>query len=289
MFLKGWVLVVIIHGSYDTAVYSSFHRSYYAIAGMAAVGIYLGLKAKKDLERQSEFIESSGKEFFIFNKKEKHEPLALKDIRDSFADGRIGLEDVLISKRRGEKLLVREVLSIGIGTDYKRLVKIKPRGQSLKRFLIFYGLTFGIYFYFWFLKNYRDFKNHKGLNINPELRALALFILTTMPFYFFGEVLGALKRYGDPSFEFPLLLTISGTEAGFLFFQLRMIKGYLIERMKESFPILVIVLVFFGLSSLRKLIPSGISYYWLIEFVSILLQGGVLAVVQKDLNIYWKH
>ena len=49
----------------------------------------------------------------------------------------------------------------------------------------------------------------------------------------------------------------------------------------------LLVLLFFALSALRKLMPGDIAFYWGWEFVLMLLQGGVLAVVQKHLNVYW--
>ena len=51
----------------------------------------------------------------------------------------------------------------------------------------------------------------------------------------------------------------------------------------------LLVLMFFALSALRKFLPPGISFYWWLEFTLIFLQGGVLAVVQKHLNVYWAH
>jgi len=45
--------------------------------------------------------------------------------------------------------------------------------------------------------------------------------------------------------------------------------------------------MFFVLSGMRKLLPSELPYYWWLEFALILCQGGVLAIAQKHLNVYW--
>jgi len=80
---------------------------------------------------------------------------------------------------------------------------------------------------------------------------------------------------------------MAGIEAAFLFFLFRMIREFLNEEQKKSFPILSIVLMFFVLSVMRKFLSSELPYYWWFEFALILLQGGVLAVAQKHLNAFW--
>ena len=67
------------------------------------LGIYLGLKAKKELEKHSEFVESSQREFFVFKDGKNLGPLDLKKIRVAPADGEMGLEDTPIAKDSGEK------------------------------------------------------------------------------------------------------------------------------------------------------------------------------------------
>ena len=67
-----------------------------------------------------------------------------------------------------------------------------------------------------------------------------------------------------------------------------MVKGFFDEKEKGTFNLFVITLVFFSLNGLSELLTPDLSYYWLSEFILILLQGGVLAFVQNYLNIYWK-
>ena len=43
----------------------------------------------------------------------------------------------------------------------------------------------------------------------------------------------------------------------------------------------------FILSALNNLLPATTTYYWFLMVAFVLLQGGILAVVQKDLNLYW--
>ncbi len=286
---KGLVLVIILHGAYDTAAFSNLSWSIYPVFAIGILGMYLGLKAKKDLEKQSELVESSSKEFILLKEDDSYRPLTIRDIRDYFSDGKLEMEDVFFDKESGEKKTVREILYSGVDTEYKALIK-KPRGeQDIRQFLLFYGLTFGLYLYFWYLRNYRDLKNYRSLEINPELRALALFVFSTVPFFIYGTFLETLRQppFEDVS-EIIFNLMMAGIETGFIFFQLRMLKGFFEKRLKKSFPLLTIVLMFFVLSGLRKFLPSDISFFWLYEIVMILIQGGVLAVVQKDLNLYWR-
>ncbi len=285
----GVVLVIVLHGVYDTVALSNVNWAIYPIFGIVALSIYLGLKAKKELEKHSEFIESSQREFFVFKDGKKLGPLVLKKIRDALADGEMGLEDTLIAKDSAEKKTIREYLFAEIDSEHKDWIRIRPNGQAIKQFLLFYSLTFGLYQYFWFHRNNRDFRNYKKIKINPELRTLGLFIFTFVPYYLYGNVMGLLNKDPfDPYIFLPSSLLAAGIETGFWFFQFKMIKRYMKETLKKSFSLMVIILIIFALSSVRKLIPSGIPHYLMADFVLILFQGGVLAWVQKDLNIYWK-
>ncbi len=287
--MAGLGLVIVLHGLYDTAAFSNVRWSIYLVFIMVFVGIYLGLKAKKKLAKHSTYIASSSKKYFVSKNGEKHGPMTLLDIRDSLADGSLNLEDVLIEKNRAENKPVRELLCSEIGSGFEKQIKLFPRGQPVKYFLIFYGLTFGFYLYFWFHRNYRNFNAHKNLKLNPELRTLGLFVSTIIPFYIYGDILRALqKNIFDPAIFIPFNFIMAGVETVFLFILLRLIKKFVSEKMNASFPLLLIVFTFFALSVFRKLLSAELSYYLLLEIVLIMLQGGVMAVVQKDLNIYWK-
>jgi len=68
-----------------------------------------------------------------------------------------------------------------------------------------------------------------------------------------------------------------------------MIKEFLKEKLKDPFSVFTIAFFFFVLSSARRTLNPNSLYYWAYEIILILLQGGVLAVVQRDLNIFWKY
>jgi len=286
--MSGLGLVIILHGLYDTAAFSNARWSIYLVFIIVLFGTYLGLKAKRKLAKHSNYVASSSKKYFILKDGKKQGPMTLLNIRDSLADGSMDLEDVLIGKKQDENQSVRGLLCSEIGLGFKKTIKIHPEGQPVKYFLIFYGMTFGFYLYFWFLRNCRNFKAHKNLKLNPELRTLSLFVLTIIPFYIYGDILRALhKNIFDPVVFIPFNFIMAGIETAFLFALLRMIKQFLSEKMKKSFPLSLIVFIFFALSVLRKLLPSGTPHSLLLEIVLIILQGGALAVVQRDLNIYW--
>lgn len=285
----GVVSAIALHGMYDTAALSNVKWAIYIVFGIVALAIYLGLKAKNELGKYSEFVESSTRKFFVFKDGKRQSPMLLKDIRDALADGQMGLEDTLTAKDSGEKKSVRELLYSEIDVEHKGWTRIKPKGQPIKQFLLFYSLTFGLYLYFWFHRNYRDFRNYKNAKINPELRTLGLFVFAFIPYYLYGTVMGLLNKDPFAPYIFlPFNLLIAGIETSFWFFQFTMIKRFMKETLKKSFPLMIIVLIIFALSGVRKLIPSGIPHYLIADFVLILFQGGVLAFVQKDLNIYWK-
>jgi len=161
--------------------------------------------------------------------------------------------------------------------------------MPIKLFLIFYQVTFGLYLYFWFLGNYRDFVSYKKLKLNPELLALGLFVFTILPYFIYGVIQKALDMHGlnlvtDISFD----LVIAGTEAAFLFFQFQIFSGFLKKKLTKSFSVTTIVLGFFILSGLKKVLPMTVPFYIFWEMVLILIQGGILAIVQRDLNLYWR-
>jgi len=287
---KGLASVVILHGIYDTAAFSRAGWSFFVIFGMVFLSIYIGLRAKKDLEKHSAVIEFSPAQFMLLKKGIKKGPLQLKDIRCLLSEGKLSPEDLLIAKKGGETKSIKEIFSSKIVSQYKGLTKIPTQGQSISFFFILYGLTFGLYFYFWFLRNYRKFRNHKGIKINPELQFLELLIFSIIPYFVLGIILGKLINLPFQSFiKGSLDWIVAGIQTAFLFFQLRMIKRFLKRRIKESFKVMNIILLYFALDGAIKMLPSDMPYYLFYAIILILFQGGVLALVQVDLNRYWQQ
>ena len=284
----GLVTVIMLHGVYDSVAMSDISWSIYPVLGIAVFVIYLGLKAKRDLEKTSKRIEFSSRKYFLPEDAKKKEPLTLKDIRDALSEGSLSLNDIVVPEESDRKTSIRTLLSSQIGLEAKVRAKTPPRVWPANRVIVFYGLTFGLYLYFWFHKNYRNFKNYKNLRLDPELRTLGLFVFSAIPLFTYGTILGKWKAHPfGSSIEISFNVIMTGIEAAFLYFLFRMIGEFLKEEQKKSFPSLFIVLMFFVLSGIRKFLPSGLPYYWWLEFVLILLQGGVLAVAQKYLNAYW--
>ncbi len=287
---KGLVSVVIIHGIYDTAAFSRTGWAFFVIFGMVFLSIYFGLRAKKDLEKHSAVIEFSPAQFMLVKKGIKKGPLQLKDIRCLLSEGKLSPEDFLIAKKGGKTKSIKEIFSSKIISQYKGLTKIPTQGQSISFFFILYGLTFGLYFYFWFLRNYRKFRNHKGVKINPELQFLELLILSIIPYFALGIILGKLINFPfQPFIKASLDWIVAGIQTAFLYFQLRMIKRFLKRRIKGSFKVLTIILQYFVLDGAIKMLPSDMPYYPYYAIILILFQGAVLALVQADLNRYWQQ
>ena len=286
---KGLGLVVVLHGIYDTAVLTHSEWSFLFIFMMVFLGLYFGLKAKKELAKHSAIIEFSTTKYIFLKKGRKKRILVLKDIRDLLSNGKLSLEDSLIVKSTGKTKTVKEIFSSRIVSKYTDLVKSPPKSQPVRFFLIYYGLTFGFYFYFWFLKNYRNFRNYKRIKINPELMTLMLFSMAIIPYYVYGMI---LQKSGIT--QFPLYVKISFdlciamVPAIFLFFQLRILKRFLKRKMSGTFNVGIIVLGYFVLNGLGKLWSLNLPNYWFAVIVFILCEGLILSFVQKDLNSYWK-
>jgi hypothetical protein len=256
---------------------------------MVLLGLYLGLMAKKELAKHSAVIEFSATEY-IFNKKgHKKRTLVLKDIRELLSNGRLNPDDSMIVKKTGKVRTVKEIFSSGIISQYSGLIKSPLKGQSVKLFLILYGLTFGFYFYFWFLRNYRNFRNYKHIKINPELLTIVLFSTAVIPYFVYGVVLegSGLSRFSllvEVSFN----LLIAVIPAVFLFIQLRILKRFLKRKMKGTFNVELIVFGFLLFNGLAKVWSLNMPFYWFGIIVFTVCEGIVLAFVQKDLNAYWK-
>jgi len=287
---KGFILVVVLHGAYDTAALSRAEWSLFVIFGMVFLAIYLGLRAKKDLEKHSAVIEFSPAQFLLVKKGIKKGPLQLKDIRCLLSEDKLSPEDLLIAKKGGKIKPIKEVFSPKIIAQYRSLTKIPTQGQSRNFFFILYGLTFGLYFYFWFLRNYRKFRNHKGIKINPELQTLQLFVYTIMPYFIYGVLLRKSNGFHfEPFVKVSLDWIVAGIQSSFLYFQLRVIKRFLKRRIGGTFNVISIVFQFFALSGLIKMLPSNMSYFLFYAISLTFFQGWILTSVQNDLNIYWQR
>jgi protease PrsW len=287
--IHGLVVVVTLHGLYDTAAFSNTIWSIYLIFAIIFLGIYLGLKAKRELEKLATVIEFSAKQYFPLKGPRKKVPLHLRDIRCLLSKGKLVPEDNLVDKNSGKIKSIREIFSSKIISQYKRLPRIPFSGMPVKLFLIFYQMTFGLYLYFWFLGNYRDFTSYKKLKLNPEMLALGLFVVTILPYFFYGVVQKVFEWQGtNPVVDISLNLAMAGTEAAFLYFQFKMFSGFLNKKLQNPFSVPVIVLGFFILSGIKKILSPTIPFYLTWEMVLILIQGGVLAIVQRDLNLFWK-
>lgn len=287
--IQGLVIVVTLHGIYDIAAFSNTGWSFPIMFTIVFSGIYLGLKAKRELEKHSTVIEFSAKQYFPTKGRRKKIPLYLKDIRSLLSKGKLALEDNLIDKKNRKIKSVRKIFSSQFESQYKNLPKIPFCGIPVKLFLIFYQVTFGLYLYFWFLGNYRDFKSYKKIKVNPELLALGLFVFTIFPYFIYGVTLKILDiQEPGPMIDIPIHLAIAGIETVFLFFQLQMISGFLKNRLEKSFSVPAIIMAFFILGLMKKVLPTTTPFYLLWELIVIFIQGGALSFVQRDLNRYWK-
>ncbi|MDH5764266.1 MAG: PrsW family glutamic-type intramembrane protease [Nitrospinota bacterium] len=287
-FLKGLGLVVVLHGIYDLAVVANGKWSFTFIFAMVFLGLFFGLKAKKKLAQHSEVIEFSTKQYTLAKHRTRKRPLVPRDIRDLLSEGKLTPDDLLIDKKTGKTRSVKEIFSLGIISQYSRLFKMPSRGQPVGIFLILYGITFGFYFYFWFLRNYRDFRNYKRIHINPELKTLFLFVVVVIPYYLYG-IAADLARV----LEFNLLLKhifslgLSGIQAVFLYLQLRVMKRFLKRKLKGTYRVWAVVLGFYVFNGMGRMLPPDVSYSLWFTIAFILGEGVVLAYVQKDLNAYW--
>ncbi|MEK9629456.1 MAG: PrsW family glutamic-type intramembrane protease [Nitrospinota bacterium] len=286
---KGLAVVVTLHGIYDTAAFANKSWSFILMFGIIFLGIYLGLKAKRELEKLGTVIEFSEKQYFPTKGPQKKVPLHLKDIRCLLSQGKLLPEDSLIDKKTGKAKSIREIFSSKIISQYKNIPKIPFCGLPVKFFLIFYQVTFGFYLYFWFLGNYRDFSSYKNLKLNPELLALGLFIFTVLPYYFYGIVQNYIEANGfSREINVCFNLAIAGIESTFLYFQFKMFSRFLKNNMDKPFPLLPVIFSFFIFSGLKKVLPLSIPFYILWKMGLTFFQGGVLAFVQRDLNLYWR-
>lgn len=125
-------------------------------------------------------------------------------------------------------------------------------------------LTSGLYFPYWFFRNWRDLKNQLGMELNPWLRSLALVVPVlnlVMIYSQFQAIRKTARQKVEQCYSSPMMLTL-----GFLSFNLMMAFARL-EKMQGSIN---------GL----WLANASILFY-------LLLTTWILAVVQETLNNLW--
>jgi RsiW-degrading membrane proteinase PrsW (M82 family) len=288
--MGGLGIVMLLHGLYDIAAISNASWAIYPVFAMVVLGIYLGLRAKRRLAKHSKNVTTAKTQFFLLKEGDRQGPLELTDIRDYLSTGKMDLEDILTAGEDGEEKTVRSLLCSEMSPESKSLIQIPPQGQPVAQFLIIYALTFGLYIYFWFYRNYQNFKEYKKLELNPEFRALALFILTIIPYFIYGAILGSIDEYSfPPGAEISFNLIMVGVEAVFIIFLFRTIKENIGRTAGKSPIFLIAIVLFFIFGSLRKILPGVVAYHWWLEIILIWLQGGALALAQQKINIFWEQ
>ncbi len=289
IFAGGTLLVVLTHGLYDTIVISGAQWSFVFLFGMVSLGIYFGLRAKKELSRHSKVIEFYRKKFWVLKKGNKSGPLLLKNIRNKLADGKLEPDDVVEDVDTGKQETIKEIFFRNIGKRRWVITRFPPFQQSLLKIVIFYVVTFGFYFYFWFYRTYRQVRNYKGCRVNPELRVMSLFIVTLIPYYIFSRILGEFETLSSGFIaELSIYGFVSIAEALFFWFLLKTLCGIIKSRCDSLFNSYALASIFALFSFSAKALPLNTTGYWAGEIILLGLQGGVLAWVQKYMNLYWK-
>lgn len=286
---RGLGLVILLHGTYDSIAMSNLSWAIYPVFGVVIIGMYLGLKAKKELEKQSKLIEFSSKEFYLLEDKKMQSPLVLKDIRDLLSEGKLNLDDFLIIGKSGRKVSVKRAIGPQMSHEPSAGSTPPPKSPSPQHIFIYFGLTFGLYFYFWYYRVCREFNAYKKLKLDPELRTLILFASTLIPYLIYGAVLeDPQKLPWDDTANIHFNITMAFIETAFLFTLLKMVMKFSKSDRNTFLITFFSSLIFFALSTTRKLLPSEVPYHLWLQFILILLQGGILAGIQKVLNVYWK-
>ena len=164
-------------------------------------------------------------------------------------------------------------------------------GQPIKFFIALYALTGGLYIFYWFYKNLKNFTDHETLNQKPYSLLwgyLAFnvfsFILIVLLFFLFGGLeTEKLDLMGYSTELFVLVGSII-----FTFLLLRKIKSILTEKLDDLFSINNICLLIFLIGAILMFVPEETPYFWHIVLLSAFLTGIIFSVVQKDLNRYWE-
>ena len=144
-------------------------------------------------------------------------------------------------------------------------------GQPIKFFIALYALTGGLYIFYWFYKNLKNFKDHKVLNQNPYLLLwgyLAYFIFWVVGYALLFALLGDLEAETlAPAIDYPVQLFGDVIEVIFIFLLLRKIKSFMSESLDDSFSLNYVCLLVFLIQAVTILLPMGIPFYWSILFL----------------------
>jgi len=123
------------------------------------------------------------------------------------------------------------------------------RGQLPAHLVLLSVLTLGVYEFYWFYRNWRDLRDHAGLDVNPALRTIALLV----PF----------------------------VNIFFVYQQLRLIREIAETAGEEVFYAPgILTLVFFTVAAL-----SNLTMIWAISLLTVF----PLVPVQATLNRYWRR
>lgn len=286
---RGLLTVFFLHGAYDAIAFTHAPWAIYPVVGLVALGIYLGLKAKHELAKHSKRLAESLQAFYIIKGGRRHGPVLLRELGDMLANETLDLDVELVDKATGLRHRFKDLLCSELGLKHRELLPIEPREQPVGQFVLFYGLSLGLYLYFWFYRNYQEFKEHVHLKLNPEMRALALYGLTLIPYFIYGALMQILDVDAFPAaVDIAFNLTMVAIETALVYFLLRIVHAHISRRFKKGlFAVMPTVTMFFFFGALRKLVPLDIAHYWWFEMALIWLQGGMLATVQRDINRYW--
>ncbi|UCD10616.1 MAG: PrsW family intramembrane metalloprotease [Nitrospinaceae bacterium] len=286
---RGLLAVIFLHGTYNSIAFTHAPWAIYPAVGLVALGIYLGLRAKKELAAHSRRMAESERTFYVVHGGHRRGPLTLRDLSEKLSDGRVELDDVMVDKSTGERQLIKDLLCSELGLEHKELLPIEPREQPVGQFMLFYGLTLGLYLYFWFYRNYHEFKGHRHLKLSPERRTLVLYGLTLIPYFVYGAIMEELDVYAfPPAIDITFNFLMVAVETALLYFLLRVVHTYICRRLRKGvFNLAATTTLFFFFGALRKLLPLDVANYWWFELALIWMQGGILAAVQRDINRYW--
>ncbi len=205
------------------------------------------------------------------------------------AEGRLEMDDLLEDAQSGRQNTIKEIFFRQIKAKHLCLTGFPPIRESLPQIILFYILTLGFYLYFWFYRIYRQIRNQKRCRVDPELRVMALFILTIVPFFLFGRLYGVFTTPSETRLaEWSLYLFVAGMESVFLLGLFQLLHRIMRKKIKSPFNLWLMVGLYFVLSVAAKSIPLDMTGYWFAEIFALGLQGGVLARVQNDLNHFWE-
>jgi hypothetical protein len=154
--------------------------------------------------------------------------------------------------------------------EAKRIYPKYSNAQATWRLFLLYVLSFGLYHYYWFYRNWKHLKIQHNLKIRPGWRTLGLFIpivdiilMCTQ----FRDIRDFSKKAGLPSYS---VLTLGLITFGYILFRYVSLFVFLYER------------AFFESTYPRTTI------FDLIQFIIYVLAAFLLIKVQATLSRYWR-